>query len=139
MNLKTNLKKKEQSKSGTHFKREKLREERSKTSGAGCTDVYYSTWKHYNQMDFLDVTTSIDYTSLDTEPYIPPKRKKQNEKREKHEKLEEWKSLAQSLKSHKLQESVPKGETTTREKANSFGMVVADTFLQSMISKSGFT
>lgn len=39
---------------------------------------------NYNQMDFLDVTTSVDdsYTSLHTEPYIPSKRKKQEKKEE---------------------------------------------------------
>ena len=36
------------------YKREKAREERSKTSGSGCSDVYYFTWDHFNQMEFLD-------------------------------------------------------------------------------------
>ena len=46
-----------------------------------------------------------------------------------------WKSLAESLKSHKPQESVPKGEATTSEKANSFGKVVADTLFQCNIKE----
>ena len=69
----------------TSYKSEKSKEEVSKASRAGCPDVYYSTWKYYNQMDFLDVTTSVDdsHTSLDTEPYILPKRKKQEKKKKK--------------------------------------------------------
>ena len=58
--------------------------------------------------------------------------RERNKKRKKNKnaKLEVWKSLAESLKPHKPQKSVPKGETTTSEKANSFGKVVTDTFLQ---------
>lgn len=43
---------------------------------------------NYNQMDFLDVTTSVDdsYTSFHTESYIPPKRKKQEKKEENTQK-----------------------------------------------------
>ena len=66
------------------YKREKAREEGSKTSGSGCSEVYYSTWKHFNQMEFLDDTANVDesYTSLDRKPYIPPskKRKKRMQK-----------------------------------------------------------
>ena len=60
------------------YKREKAREEGSKTSGSGRSEVYYSTWEHFNQMEFLDDTANVDefYTSLDSEPYVPPSRKK---------------------------------------------------------------
>ena len=57
--------------------------------------------------------------------------RKRNKKRKKQKraKLKVSKSLAASLKSHKPHESVPKGETTTREKADSFRKIVADTLL----------
>ena len=68
------------------YKREKAREEGSKTSGSGCLEVYYYTWEHFNQMEFLDDTANVDesYTSLDSEPYVPHqkkirRRKKRNE------------------------------------------------------------
>ena len=56
------------------YKREKARGERSKPSGSGCSEVYYSTWEHFNQMEFLDDTANIDesYTLLDSEPFVPP-------------------------------------------------------------------
>ena len=40
-------------------------------------------------MDFLYVTTSVNdsYTTLDTEPYIPPKKKKQKKKETKTRKI----------------------------------------------------
>ena len=56
------------------YKREKARREGSKTSGSGCSEVYYFTWEHFNQMEFLDDTANVDesYTLLDSEPYVPP-------------------------------------------------------------------
>ena len=56
------------------YKREKAREEGSKTSGSGCSEVYYSTWEHFNQMEFLDDTANVheSYTSFDSEPSVPP-------------------------------------------------------------------
>ena len=67
------------------YKREKAREEGSKTSGSGCSEVYYSTREHFNQMEFLDDTTNVDesYTSLDSEPFVPPSKKRRREKRKK--------------------------------------------------------
>ena len=64
------------------YKREKAREEGSKTSGSGCLKVYYSKWEHFNQMEFLDDTANVDesYTSLDSEPYVPPIKKKGGKK-----------------------------------------------------------
>ena len=49
------------------YKKEKAREEGSETSGSGCSEFYYSTWKHFNQMEYLDDTANVDesYTSLD--------------------------------------------------------------------------
>ena len=48
------------------YKREKSTEESSKVSGSGSCDVYCSTWQHFSQMVFIDVTDDIDasYTSL---------------------------------------------------------------------------
>ena len=67
------------------YKREKAREEGSKTSGSGCSEVYYSTWEHFNQMEFLDDTANVDesYTSLDSEPYVPPSKKRRRRKKRK--------------------------------------------------------
>ena len=61
------------------YKREKAREEESKTSGSGCSEVYYSTWEHFND------TASVDesYTLLDSEPYVPPSKKRRRKKRKK--------------------------------------------------------
>ena len=66
------------------YKGEKAREEGSKTSGSGCSEVYYSTWEHFNQMEILDDTAKVDepYTLLDSEPYVPPSKKKKEEKKE---------------------------------------------------------
>ena len=59
------------------YKREKAREEESKTSGSGCSEIYYSTWEHFKQMEFLDDTANVDksYTLLDSEPYVPHQKK----------------------------------------------------------------
>ena len=64
------------------YKREKAREEGSKTSRSGCSEVYYSTWERFNQIEFLDDTANVDesYTSLDSEPYVPPIKKKGGKK-----------------------------------------------------------
>ena len=69
------------------YKREKAREEGSKTSGSGCSEVYYSTWEHFNQMEFLDDTANIgeSYTSLDNEPYVPQSKKKEGGKKGRKE------------------------------------------------------
>ena len=52
------------------YKRQKAREEGSKTSGSGCSVVYYSTWEYFNQMEFVGDTANVDesYTLLDSEP-----------------------------------------------------------------------
>ena len=64
------------------YKREKAREEGSRTSESGCSEVYYSAWGHFNQMGFLDDTANVDksYTSLDSEPYVPPSKKRRRKK-----------------------------------------------------------
>ena len=71
------------------YKREKAREEGSKTSGSGRSEVYYSTWEHFNQMEFLDDTANVDefYTSLDSEPYVPPSKKKGGGEEERNGKI----------------------------------------------------
>ena len=65
------------------YKIEKAREEGSKTSGSCCSEVYYSTWEHFNQMEFLDDTANVDesYTSLDSEPYVPPSKKRRKKRK----------------------------------------------------------
>ena len=115
-------------------KREKAKEEGSKTSGSGCSEVYYSTWEHFNQMEFLNDTANVDesYTSPDSEPYVPPSEKKKEKKNEeRNAKIQLWKSLTES-KSKMLEEcaSESKSGNVLAEKANLFGKVVADTLLQ---------
>jgi len=53
----------------TTYKREKAREEGSKSSGSGTCEVYTSSWEYFSQMEFLDVTGDVDmsYTSMDGE------------------------------------------------------------------------
>ena len=112
------------------YKREKAREEGSKTSGSGCSEVYYSTWEHFNQMEFLDDTANVgeSYILLDSEPYVLPSKKKE----ERNAKIQLWEFLTESLKSKILEErvSVPKSDNVLAEKANLFEKVVTDTLLQ---------
>ena len=117
------------------YRRERSREEGSKTSGSGCAEVYISDWEHFNQMQFLDDIANIDdsYSTLDTQPYTAPAKKKKKEKDEESvAKAQLWKTLAQSLKSNNPKEShsEPKQVNTLNEKASLFGQVVADTLLQ---------
>ena len=117
------------------YKREKAREEGSRTSGSGCSKVYHSTWEHFNQMEFLDDTANVheSYTSFDSEPSVPPqKQKKEEKKEERNAKMQLWKSLTKSLKSKMLEEraSEPKSDNVLAEKVDLFGKVAADTLLQ---------
>ena len=91
-------------------------------------------------MQFIDDTANVDesYTSLDSEPYVPPSEKKKEEKKEeRNAKMQLWKSLTESLKSKMLEgcASEPKSDNVLAEKANLFGKVVADTLLQYEIKK----
>ena len=65
------------------YKREKAREEESKTSGSGSYEVYYSTWE-FQSMEFLDDTANVDesYTSLDSEPYVTLSKKRRKGRKE---------------------------------------------------------
>ena len=85
----------------TVYKRKKSREESSKVSGSGSCDIYCSTWEHFSQMEFIDVTgdTDASCTSLDR-AYTPPVQKKRKPSRtsEDDAKIELWKPLAASLK-----------------------------------------
>lgn len=118
----------------TIFKREKAREEASSVSGSGSCDVYVSTWEHYSQMQFIEVTGDADssYTSLDIErfsPQPPKKVRKSTKSGEEDAKIELWKSLAASLKPQEApQQKTAKNELSDR--ANLFGKVVADSLLQ---------
>ena len=52
-------------------------------------------------MEFLDDTANVEesYTSLDSEPYVPPLKQKEGEKKEeRNAKMQLWKSLTKSLK-----------------------------------------
>ena len=85
----------------TVYKRKKSREESSKVSGSGSCDIYCSTWEHFSQMEFIDVTgdTDASCTSLDR-AYTPPVQKKRKPSRNSEDdaKIELWKPLAASLK-----------------------------------------
>jgi len=61
----------------TTYKREKAREEGSKSSGSGTCEVYTSSWEYFSQMEFLDVTGDVDmsYTSMDGEGVSQPPKK----------------------------------------------------------------
>ena len=69
------------------YKREKAREEGSKTSGSGCSEVYYFTWEHFNQMESVDDTANVDesYTLLDSKFYVLPSKKKEGGKKGRKE------------------------------------------------------
>lgn len=116
------------------YKREKSREEGSRTSGVGVTEVYYSPWEHYNQMEFLDDSANVDdsYTSLHSEPFVPPSKKKKTEKEnEKKAKMELWQSLTKSLNAKRPEESdASNPDNVHKERAHLFGKVVADSLLQ---------
>ena len=116
------------------YKRKKAREEGSKTSGSSCSEAHYSTWEQFNQMEFLGDTANVDesYPWLDSEPYVPPSKKRRGKKEERNAKMQLRKSLTESLKL-KMQEeraSEPKSDNVLAEKGNLFGKVVADTLLQ---------
>ena len=117
------------------YKRGKAREEESKTSGSGCSEIYYSTWEHLKQMEFLDDAANVEksYTLLDSEPYVPhQKKRRRKNKEERNAKMQLWKSLTKSLTSKMLEEyaSVRKSDYVLAEKANLFGTVFAVTLLQ---------
>lgn len=115
----------------TMYKRERAREEGSKSSGSGSFEVYVSSWELFGQMEFLDVTGDVDvsYTSLDGEGASQPPKKRQKKTRQTIEddsKAELWKSLAASLKPQETETS--KDEIS--ERASLFGKVVADSLAQ---------
>jgi len=122
----------------TQYKREKSREEGSRVSGSGSTDVYISTWEFFSQMEFLDVTADTDtsYTSLDgeiVEAFVPAaKKKKVIVSEEQKAKTKLWKSLAESLKSNQTSNAVENARegSILSERASLFGKVVADSLLQ---------
>ena len=64
----------------TSYKREKQREESSKTSGSGTSDVYVSNWDYYDAMTFTDDTHEMDESVNSISPVVPEKKKKHNEK-----------------------------------------------------------
>jgi len=121
----------------TTYKREKAREEGSKSSGSGTCEVYTSSWEYFSQMEFLDVTGDVDmsYTSMDGEGVSqPPKkisRKQTKQAVEDDPKSELWRSLAASLKPQEPKTS--KDETS--ERASLFGKVVADSLMQYNLSE----
>ena len=117
----------------TIYKRERAREEGTKTSGSGTQELYISSWEHFANMEFLDVTGDIDvsYTSLDGEAVSQPPAKKGKTKQTKEDesKAELWRALAASLKPTQPQQvKTPSNETS--ERAGLFGKVVADSLMQ---------
>ena len=61
----------------TTYKRERQRQEASKTSGTGKDDVYISNWEYFKSMFFLEATCNADesFNTLD-EISLPPAKKK---------------------------------------------------------------
>ena len=146
----------------THYKKEKVRKEASRTkSGSGLGELYISQWEFYNSMEFVDVTCSMDETvdTLDNEepqesadpPAPPPKKKTKGEnEKEKAEKqvakIELWKALANSLSNqsrqqnnHSIQQKTAEPSSSSQQnnleiRANLFGKLVADNLLQCDVS-----
>ena len=113
----------------TIYKREKAREEGLTSSGSGTFEVYISSWEHFSQMEFLDITGDVDtpYTSMDGEGVTqPPTKVRKQTKRDLEDTAELWRSLAASLKPQE-----PKSlKDETSERASLFGRVVADSLMQ---------
>ena len=59
----------------TSYKREKQREESSKTSGSGTSDVYVSNWDYYDAMTFTDDTHEMDESINSISPVVPEKKR----------------------------------------------------------------
>ena len=138
----------------TYYKTEKKREEASQSSGQASSEVYYSSWEFYNQMDFIDVTCDVDETvsSLDddSQKAEPPKKKSRAQKAsdEQTAKAELWKALANSLNQKNNQQELQgeqqgssksnyqgqkrssKSESDLEKRAELFGKMVADNLLQ---------
>lgn len=131
----------------TTYKREKLREESSQSSGMASSEVYYSNWEFYNQMKFIDVTCDVDETvnSLDDTSNEPLKKKSKTKKAsEQTAKTELWKALACSITQknterqassndeyqQKQEESSSKQESNLERRAELFGKLVSDSLLQ---------
>ena len=124
----------------TKYKREKQREEGSRASGSGTSELYFSTWEHYNQMEFTDITAGMDeaISTLDEDvSNQPPKKKKKEPKisEEQKAKTELWKTLATSIAQKSTSNEIPtqdsSNEMTPLEKrAQLFGKMVADSLMQ---------
>lgn len=139
----------------SQYKKERVREEASKTkSGSGIGEVYISPWTFYNNMEFVDITCSMD-ESVDTldkedkesddEPPPPPKKKPKGQEKadEQAAKAQLWKALATSL-SHQPQyqpqhyqqgpSSSSNQQSNLEARASLFGKLVADNLLQCDVS-----
>ena len=117
----------------TIYKRERAREVGSKTSGAGTQELYISSWEHFANMEFLDVTGDIDVSYTDAISRPPAKKVKTKQTIEDESKAELWRALAASLKPTQPQQvKTPTDETS--ERAGLFGKVVADSLMQYDIS-----
>ena len=127
----------------TTYKREKQREEGSKASGSGLSELYFSSWLHYNQMGFVDVTCDMDETvnsleddSLNIKSPPPPKKKRgQTASEEQNAKADLWKALTQSItqkanSSNQQQPSCSTNKSDLIKRAEIFGNLVADNLLQ---------
>lgn len=134
----------------TTYKREKMREESSQSSGMASSEVYYSNWEFYNQMDFIDVTCDVDETvsSLDdSSQKDEPAKKKSKAQRasdEQSAKAELWKALTQSITQKNTNQQEKQGSSSSKnqrekevsskddlaQRAELFGNLVADNLLQ---------
>lgn len=129
----------------TMYKREKQREEGSRSSGSGLSERYISQWEYFNQMEFVDITCEMDETINtidDDEPRVqPPTKKKRGQSEEQSAKTELWKALAHSIthnpnnQSHIQQQQVQEPsfsgtQSSLEQRAHLFGRLVADNLLQ---------
>ena len=126
----------------TTFKREKKREEGSKASGSGLSEVYYSTWEFFNMMEFTEVTCDMDETVtsiIDDEKMVEPQSKKKKKATdEQGAKADLWRALTESLNNKsnannsqkQPDQGSSKSQSDLEKRAHLFGDLIADNLLQ---------
>ena len=117
----------------TRYRREKNSENNSRASGTGIDEVFSSTWEHFDQMSFLELTPECD-TSISTldDSFEPPapKKSKSNKETSQDAKMSLWSALANSLNQNQNQATENQQRTRLEERADLFGKTVADHLLQ---------
>ncbi|XP_057291198.1 uncharacterized protein LOC130613858 [Hydractinia symbiolongicarpus] len=128
----------------TKYRSERNREIGSRSSGAGVNEAYFSTWDHYNQMDFVEITCDMDET-VDTmnedEPRTPAPKKRREKKmtEEQCAKAELWKALTTSITQRADHHEIRPQQASTygceaqsavEKRAQIFGSTVADSLVQ---------